>query len=61
MNVYYEILFWCARVVIALGVIGTVWAVGLVFYERYVLGNVDAFKAELPCVPPDHRDHLPTG
>ncbi|HLM67601.1 MAG TPA: hypothetical protein VK358_08750 [Longimicrobium sp.] len=61
MNVYYEIVFWCAQVVIALGIIGIVWGVGLIFYERYVEGNVDAFKPERRHGPADRRGHLPAG
>ena len=61
MNVYYEMVFWCARLVIGLGAIGIVWAVGLVFYERYVEGNTEAFKPERRVGPADRRAHPHAG
>ena len=61
MNTYYEIVFWCARVVIALGVVGIVWGLGLILYERFVEGNPDAFAPERRVGPPDRRAQLPAG
>lgn len=61
MAVYYEIVFWCARVVIALGVVGIAWGLGLIFYERYVAGDVNAFQPERRGGPADRRAHLPAG
>lgn len=61
MNAYYEIVFWCARVVIALGAIGIVWGLGLIAYERFVEGNVDEFAPERRAGPPDRRAQLPAG
>lgn len=61
MTVYYEIVFWVARLVIALGIVGIVWGLGLIVYERYVQGNVHAFQPERRAGPSDRRAHLPAG
>lgn len=61
MAVYYEIVFWCARLVIALGVVGIVWGLALIVYERRVQGNVHAFQPERRAGPADRRAHLPVG
>jgi hypothetical protein len=58
MNLYHEILFWSAKLAIAGLTCTTLWGLGLVFYDRYVNGNVDAFKPERRVGPADRRAHL---
>lgn len=59
MYLYYEIVFWCARALIVLAGIMFVWTVGFLLHERYVRGNVDAFKPERRMGPADRRAGVP--
>lgn len=58
MNLYYQFLFWGLTLSLA-GLTATVgWALALVIHDRYVNGNVDAFKPERRVGPPDRRAGL---
>lgn len=59
MNLFYEITFILARLVIAGMAVTTVVVIGMMFHERYVEGNVDAFKPERRTGPDDRRVELP--
>lgn len=58
VNELYEILFISVRIYLVVCVLLTLVLVGVVFYERYVEGNVDAFKPERRRGPSDRRAHL---
>ena len=55
MSLFYEIVFFGARLVIAASVPLMLWGLGLLLHERYVEGNVDAFKPERRTGPADRR------
>jgi hypothetical protein len=58
MNLFYEVTFLGAKLAIGVLMITSLWAVGLVFHERYVRGNVDAFKPERRVGPANRRATL---
>lgn len=60
VNEYYELLFWCARAYIVLCAVFSVYLVGFILYERYVEGNVDAFKPDPRYLPFDRRSERPS-
>ena len=55
MNAYYEFLFLMGKIAMVGLTVTGLWGVGLVFYDRYVNGNVDAFKPERRVGPADRR------
>ena len=55
MNLYYEMVFLGAKISMVCVTLSTCWALGLVFHDRYVNGNVDAFKPERRMGPADRR------
>lgn len=55
MNLFYEITFLGAQLVMAALVLMMIYGIGLILHERYVLGNVDAFKPERRLGPADRR------
>lgn len=55
MNPFHEFLFLAAKLTMAGLTITTLWAVGIVFHDRYVNGNLDAFKPERRVGPADRR------
>lgn len=59
MNLYYEVLIWGAKLTMAGLTITTLWALGIVVHDRYVNGNVDAFKPERRVGSADRRAHQP--
>ncbi|HEX6036599.1 hypothetical protein [Longimicrobium sp.] len=59
MNLYYEVLIWAAKLNMLGLAITTFWALGVVVHDRYVNGNVDAFKPERRMGPADRRAHQP--
>lgn len=46
MNLYYELVFLGAKIAMVCVTLSTCWGLGMVFHDRYVNGNVDAFKPE---------------
>jgi hypothetical protein len=58
IRLLYEIAIVGVYVYVPLCVLATIALVGSVFYERYVEGNVDAFKPERRVGPADGRAHL---
>jgi hypothetical protein len=58
VNAFYEILFFTVRVYLVACVLLTIAVIGSVVYDRYVNGNVDAFKPERRVGPADRRARL---
>lgn len=58
MNLFYEITILGAKLsMVGLG-LTTTWALCTVLHDRYVKGNVDAFKPERRVGPTDRRAGL---
>jgi hypothetical protein len=57
MNLFYQITFLAAKFVIVGMILMMLWALGMILHERYVRGNVDAFKPERRVGPADRRAH----
>jgi hypothetical protein len=60
MNEFAEVLLWCGQACLVLWAVLSVYLVGLILYERFVEGNVDAFKPERREGPPDRRAEQPS-
>lgn len=58
VNLYVEVLLWSARLAMVGLTLTTCWMVALLFHDRYVNGNVDAFKPERRVGPADRRARL---
>lgn len=58
MNLFYELTFFLSKLAMAAMAGTTILAIGMVFYERYVEGNVDAFKPERRVGPADRRAEI---
>lgn len=55
MNLFYELTFLSAKLVMVALVLTMIWGIVLVLRERYVHGNVDAFKPERRVGPATRR------
>jgi hypothetical protein len=58
MNLFHELTFLGAKVVMAALVLTVLWGVSLVLRERHAKGNVDAFKPERRVGRADRRATL---
>lgn len=59
MTLFYDIVLFSVRVYLVLCVLYLVCAVGAILYDRYVSGNVDAFKPQRRVGPADRRAGVP--
>jgi hypothetical protein len=55
MNLFYEAVFLGAKLAMVGLTLTTCWGMGMLLHERYVKGNVDAFKPERRVGPADRR------
>ena len=59
MNLFYELTFLSAKLVMVALVLTMIWGMILIRRERYVRGNLDAFKPERRVGPDNRRATLP--